>query len=192
LAADDNLQVVYPTSPAQYFHCLRRQVLRQWRKPLVVMTPKSLLRHRECESSLEELAKGRFELLIPDAEIEPKNASRVVLCSGKIYYDLLDRRRELEGPVPALIRLEEFYPLPVEEMRAEFEKFGPDVNVVWVQEEPENMGAWRFLRVHWDKHFGDIPLSCIARPASASPASGSKTAHDREQKQLIERALARD
>jgi len=193
LGASDNLQVVYPTTPAQYFHCLRRQVLRQWRKPLIIMTPKSLLRHRECESVLEDFEASRFQPVIFDSENEStKDVNRLILCSGKIFYELLERRRELEGPVPALIRIEQFYPLPVEELRAAFAKFAPGMKVTWVQEEPENMGAWRFLRVHWDQFFSDVPLSCVSRPASASPATGSKTAHEREQKHLIERALGRD
>jgi 2-oxoglutarate dehydrogenase E1 component len=193
LGADDNLQVVYPTTPAQYFHCLRRQVLRQWRKPLIIMTPKSLLRHRECESVLDDFETGRFQPVIPDSENKNgKNANNVILCSGKIFYELLERRRELEGPVPALIRLEQFYPLPIEDLQTAFAKFAPGLKVTWVQEEPENMGAWRFLRVHWDQFFSEIPLSCVSRPASASPATGSKTAHEREQKHLIERALGRD
>jgi 2-oxoglutarate dehydrogenase E1 component len=193
LGADDNLQVVYPTTPAQYFHCLRRQVLRQWRKPLVIMTPKSLLRHRECESTLEEFETGRFQPVIQDPEIgDTRSVDRIILCAGKIYYELVERRRELEGLVPALIRLEQFYPLPVEELKDTFSKFADKAKVVWVQEEPENMGAWRFMRVHWDRYFSGIPLSCVSRPASASPATGSKTAHEREQKHLIEKALRRD
>jgi 2-oxoglutarate dehydrogenase E1 component len=192
LCADDNMQVVYPTTPAQYFHCLRRQVLRNWRKPLVIMTPKSLLRHRECESGLDEFEKGRFQTVIDDAEYKGAKApDRILLCSGKVYYDLLERRRELEGSVPPLIRIEQFYPLPIDELREAFGKFGAKTSVVWVQEEPENMGAWRFLRVHWDQFFRERQLSCVSRPASASPATGSKTAHEREQKLLIERALGR-
>jgi 2-oxoglutarate dehydrogenase E1 component len=193
IAAEDNIQVVYPTTPAQYFHCLRRQVLRQWRKPLVVMTPKSLLRHRECESVLDDFEAGRFQPVIAGSDKEQsKTSGRVILCSGKIYYELLERRRELEGPMSAVIRLEQLYPLPVEELRSALSKFAPRTPVTWVQEEPENMGAWRYLRVHWDQFFSDLPLSCVSRPASATPATGSKTAHEREQKQLIERALRRD
>jgi 2-oxoglutarate dehydrogenase E1 component len=127
-----------------------------------------------------------------DTERKIADAKRVILCSGKIYYELFERRRELEGSVPPIIRLEQFYPLPVEELVDAFSKIATGASVVWVQEEPENMGAWRFLRVHWDQFFHRIPLSCISRPASASPATGSKTAHDREQKQLIERAFGRD
>ncbi len=192
LAADDNLQVVYPTTPAQYFHCLRRQVLRRWRKPLVIMTPKSLLRHRECQSTLDDFETGRFQPVILDSERKnAKETNRVLMCSGKIFYELLERRRELEGPAPPIIRLEQFYPLPVEELRGVLARFAPGAQVMWVQEEPENMGAWRFLRVHWDQFFSEYPLACVSRPASASPATGSKTAHEREQKHLIERALGR-
>jgi 2-oxoglutarate dehydrogenase E1 component len=193
LGANDNLQVVYPTTPAQYFHCLRRQVLRQWRKPLIIMTPKSLLRHRECESVLDDFETSRFKPVISDSEFKNgKNANSLILCSGKIFFELVERRRELEGPLPALIRLEQFYPLPVEVLRAEFANFAAGTKVTWVQEEPENMGAWRFLRVHWDQFFSEFPLFCVSRPATASPATGSKTAHEREQKHLIERALGRD
>ncbi len=210
LAAEDNIQVVYPTTPAQYFHCLRRQVIRRWRKPLVVMTPKSLLRHRECSSALEEFTKGRFRCVLPDpagstnvsvgghAELDrktpPDNSASpptliVLLCSGKIYYELQERRQKLENTVPAIIRLEQLYPIPLDELQAAFSRFANGTPVVWVQEEPRNMGAWRFLRAHWDDHFSQFPLDCIARPPSATPATGSKTAHEREQKQLIERAL---
>jgi 2-oxoglutarate dehydrogenase E1 component len=184
------MQVVYPTTPAQYFHCLRRQVMRRWRKPLIVMTPKSLLRHRECVSDLKEFSSGRFQRVLVDPEREAtKSAKRVLLCTGKIFYELQQQRREIKGPVPVLIRLEELYPLPVEELRAAFATYALGTKTVWVQEEPENMGAWRYLRVQWDRHFSELPLECVSRPASASPATGSKTAHEREQKQLIERAL---
>ncbi len=193
LAADDNLQVVYPTTPAQYFHCLRRQVLRRWRKPLVIMTPKSLLRHRECQSVLDDFETGRFQPVIIDSERKnAKETNRVLMCSGKVFYELLERRRELAGPAPPIIRMEQFYPLPVEELRGVLSRFAPGAQVAWVQEEPENMGAWRFFRVHWDQFFSEYPLTCVSRPASASPATGSKTAHEREQKQLIERALGRE
>jgi 2-oxoglutarate dehydrogenase E1 component len=157
------------------------------------MTPKSLLRHRECESSVEDFETGRFQPVVTDTERKNGTSSEnILLCSGKIYYELLERRRELEGATPALIRLEQFYPLPVEELRDAFSKYAMGRKVTWVQEEPANMGAWQFLRVHWDQYFSSIPLSCISRPASASPATGSKTAHEREQKLLIERAFGRD
>jgi 2-oxoglutarate dehydrogenase E1 component len=192
LAADDNLQVVYPSTPAQYFHCLRRQVLRKWRKPLVVMTPKSLLRHRGCVSAVDEFQTGRFRPVIFDANDASQNANCAILCTGKTYYDLMEREAEREHNCPALIRMEQLYPLPVEELRAAFSGFAKEAKIVWVQEEPENMGAWRYLRIQWDKHFERIPLTHVCRSASATPATGSKTAHDREQKSLIERALKID
>jgi 2-oxoglutarate dehydrogenase E1 component len=189
LAADDNIQIVYPTTPAQYFHCLRRQVIRRWRKPLVVMTPKSLLRHRGCASSLEELAEGQFRNVMPDPD-QSTSGRRVILCSGKIYYELQERRRENADFVGAIIRLEQLYPLLADEIHAVLSPFARDKEFVWVQEEPENMGAWRFLHANWHQYFDDFPLRCVARPAAASPATGSKTAHEREQKRLIERALS--
>ncbi|MEX0610782.1 MAG: 2-oxoglutarate dehydrogenase E1 component [Pirellulales bacterium] len=190
LAAEDNIQVVNPTTPAQYFHCLRRQVLRRWRKPLVMMTPKGLIRHRECVSAMDELSRGRFRCVLPDLEAAPKKRDgRVLLCSGEIYYELQERRRESENNVAAIIRVEQLYPLPVDELQAVLADFPADMPIVWVQEEPENMGAWRFLHAAWPRHFAERPLECISRPASASPATGSKTAHNREQRQLIERAL---
>jgi 2-oxoglutarate dehydrogenase E1 component len=167
---------------------LRRQVIRRWRKPLVVMAPKSLLRHRECASSLDELAEGRFRNVLPDPE-PPTDARRVILCSGKIYYELQEQRREHPDNVAAIIRIEQLYPLAVDEIQAALSPLANGRKFVWVQEEPENMGAWRFLHANWAQHFSEFPLRCIARPASASPATGSKTAHEREQKQLIERAL---
>ena len=204
LAAEDNIQVVNPTTPAQYFHCLRRQVLRRWRKPLIVMTPKGLLRHRECVSELRDFTEGQFHCVLPDptgkrtqaadssaAAGKPATSSaRVLLCSGKIFYELQQRRRETENAVAAMIRVEQLYPLPVDELRTALSNSPENASVVWVQEEPENMGAWRFMQSNWLKHFADRPLECVSRPAAASPATGSKTAHEQEQRQLVERALA--
>jgi len=194
LAAEDNIQVVYPTTPAQYFHCLRRQVLRPWRKPLVVMTPKSLLRRRDCTSTLPELSRGRFHGVLPEsaARLTAKNR-RVLLCSGKVYYDLRQRRHELGLEGPAIIRLEQLYPLPCNQLMAALAPLPKGTPLAWVQEEPENMGAWRYLYSTWGSSVCDQhPLSCISRPASASPATGSKTAHEREQAELVERALRGD
>jgi 2-oxoglutarate dehydrogenase E1 component len=191
LAAEDNIQVVYPTTPAQYFHCLRRQALRLWRKPLVVMTPKGLLRHRDCVSTLEELASGRFHDIQDDPELaqEKKNDGRVLLCTGEFYYELEARRREVENDVAAIIRIEQLYPFPVDAIAGALAKLPDEKAVTWAQEEPENMGAWRYMQTHWLKHFPKRPLTCISRPASASPATGSKTAHDREQRHLLDRAV---
>jgi 2-oxoglutarate dehydrogenase E1 component len=194
LCAEDNMQVVYPTTPAQYFHCLRRQVIRPWRKPLVVMTPKSLLRRRDCVSTLAELSRGRFHGVLPEsaARITDKN-TRVLLCSGKIYFDLRHRRQELGLEGPRIIRIEQLYPLPMNQLVAALAPLAAGTQLTWVQEEPENMGAWRFLRSMWnDSICQRYPLRCISRPASASPATGSKTAHEQEQAQIVERALRGD
>jgi 2-oxoglutarate dehydrogenase E1 component len=194
LAAEDNIQVVYPTTPAQYFHCLRRQVLSPWRKPLVVMTPKSLLRRKDCVSTLAELSRGRFHSVLPEsASRVSARTDRVLLCSGKVYYDLRQRRQELGLEGPAIIRLEQLYPLPVHQLMGALSPLPPGTPVAWVQEEPENMGAWRYLLASWAHRICDRrPLSCISRPASASPATGSKTAHEREQAELVDRALRGD
>lgn len=191
LAAEDNMQIVYPTTPAQIFHALRRQVVRPWRKPLVVMTPKSLLRHRDCISSLDDLSFGRFQRVLPDPSIaNPNLVRRVLLCTGKVYYDLREQRDKLGLGDIALVRLEQLYPLSLAELEARLAPFPATAEVLWVQEEPENMGAWRYLRVALgERMFGRLPWSGVYRPASASPATGSRTAHQLEQEELIAAAL---
>jgi len=191
LAAEDNLQVVYPTTPAQYFHCLRRQVVRRWRKPLVVMTPKSLLRHPKVVSTLDECAQGRFERILPDALPRPAGqVRRILLCSGKIYYDLEKHREENKREDVAIARVEQLYPLRAHALQSVLSGYGEGTPAVWVQEEPENMGAWRFMRVQFGEElFGRFPFSIISRPASASPATGSASAHKKEQGEIIERAF---
>jgi 2-oxoglutarate dehydrogenase E1 component len=191
LAAQDNLQVVSPTTPAQYFHCLRRQVVRPWRTPLVVMTPKSLLRHRHCVSTLAELSRGRFHGVLPESADRRSNENRrALLCAGKVYYDLRQRRDELGLHGPPIIRIEQLYPFPANQLMAALAPLPADTPLCWVQEEPENMGAWRYLQALWaEGQCRRHPLSCISRPASASPATGSKAAHDREQADLVDRAL---
>jgi 2-oxoglutarate dehydrogenase E1 component len=192
LAAESNLQVVYPTTPAQYFHLLRRQMLRRWRKPLVVMTPKSLLRHPEVTSSLADCAAGQFQRVL-SAGCEAKDATRVLLCSGKIFFELEARRRESKRDDVAILRLEQLYPLPEEPLKSRLQSCRDGVRVIWVQEEPANMGAWRFLRVTiGEKLFGRFPLSLVSRVESASPATGSAGRHHEEQEQLIASALASD
>jgi 2-oxoglutarate dehydrogenase E1 component len=191
LAAQANFQVVYPTTPAQYFHCLRRQALRRWRKPLVVMTPKSLLRRRQCTSKLNELARGHFRCVRTEGWSQPEPPAKLLLCSGKIYYDLDQRRRDQRQDGPPIIRLEQLYPFPAAELATALAAFAAGTRVAWVQEEPENMGAWWYLRQRWDECIdGRFPLEYIGRPASASPATGSTAAHDREQRELVKRALA--
>ncbi|HLX62902.1 MAG TPA: 2-oxoglutarate dehydrogenase E1 component [Planctomycetota bacterium] len=196
-AAKDNIQVIYPTTPAQIFHALRRQVLRKWRKPLVVMTPKSLLRHPQAVSTLDDLANGSFQRVIPDAAGAARQraggapAPRVLMCSGKIYYELFAEREERKRADVDIVRVEQLYPLPQEQLKALLSTYAPDTSVVWVQEEPENMGAWRFLRVMFgEKMFGAYPLTGVSRAASASPATGSMTVHKREQKEVMEKAFS--
>lgn len=191
LCAKDNIQVVNPTTPAQIFHLLRRQVLRPWRKPLVVMTPKSLLRLPAATSSLDELAEGRFERLLGETwtEVEPKAVSKVLLTSGKLYYELEAERTQRGARDVAILRLEQYYPLDQERLRRELELYPAGAPVVWVQEEPRNMGAWTFLHEIFDGHIFGRPFACISRPESASPAIGSEKGHKKEQAELIEKAL---
>jgi 2-oxoglutarate dehydrogenase E1 component len=190
LASEANIQIINPTTPAQYFHALRRQVLRPWRKPLVVMTPKSLLRHPRAVSSLEECATGRFERVIPDAAPDRPDVAGVLLCSGKLYYELAKERDELKRQDVAIVRLEQLYPLPWSQLRAALTPYPDGTPVYWVQEEPENMGAWRFL---WARFGGDLddrlPFSGVFRRASPSPATGSASAHKLEQKELLMQAF---
>ncbi len=192
LAADDNLQIVQPSTPAQMFHLLRRQSLRRWKKPLIVMTPKSLLRHPECTSTLEDLAQGRFELVLGDPDDEhPEEVRRILLCSGKVYYDLLERRDDLDRDDVALLRIEQFFPIPEAELRAALDVYPHAAEVVWIQEEPENMGAWRFLHCHFGSRLFDrLPMTVISRHASASPATGSAHSHRLEQAAILNRAFA--
>ena len=190
LAAEDNIQVVCPTTPAQYFHVLRRQVVRPLRKPLVVMTPKSLLRHAAAVSSLSELTQGTFQSVLPDREFAPAQIRRILLCTGKVFYDLHQRREELNRKDVAIVRLEQLYPLQAEALRSVLASYKDGTPAVWVQEEPANMGAWTYLRALWgDTVFGRLPFSGVSRPASASPATGSASSHKLEQSRLLDQAF---
>jgi len=185
LCAKDNIQVVYPTTPAQYFHCLRRQVLRKWRKPLIVMTPKSLLRHADSVSPIEQFTQGQFETVIEDNIVEKTAAERVILCSGKVYFDLAHKRAELKRK-DAIVRIEQLYPTPKAALRAALNGYAEGTPVVWVQEEPRNMGAACFWHLQLGSRlFGKYPFSVVARPLSASPATGSLRSHRQEQANLL-------
>lgn len=192
LAVEDNLQVVYPTTPAQYFHCLRRQALRSWRKPLVVITPKSLLRLPKAVSTLEECAQGGFERILPDnLAVPPQSVQRVLLCSGKIYYELAEQREQAKRNDVAIVRLEQLYPLRAETLLAALAPYRAGTPVFWVQEEPANMGAWVFMRFHFsDAISSRHPFAAISRSASPTPAAGSHRRHKLEQAEILERALA--
>jgi len=188
LSAEDNIQVAVPSTPAQLFHLLRRQALWRWRKPLVVLTPKSLLRSARCTSSIEALAEGRFEPVLPDPrEGLEAAASRVVLCGGKLFHELDEQREARELDDVALVRIEQLHPFPARQLNDLLATVGPDVPLVWAQEEPANMGAWRWLRVVWPS--ARRRLVGVTRPASASPATGSPGAHALEQREIHERAL---
>ena len=190
--AEDNIQVCQPTTPAQMFHLLRRQVVRAWRKPLIIMTPKSLLRHPKCVSPLDNLASGKYQRVIPDpvAPCAP-DCRKVLLCTGKVYYDLLERREKLERRDIAILRLEQLYPFPVDELTAALEPYGDDALVTWVQEEPANMGAWHFLKGGYGYELlHRWPMTRVSRVPSSSPATGSKAAHAIEQEKILEEAFA--
>ena len=191
LCAKDNIQVVQPTTPAQLFHCLRRQVLRVWRKPLVVMTPKSLLRNPACASTMDDLVKGSFQRVIPDSSGTPaRDIHRVLLCSGKVAYELEKRRQELGRRDVAIVRVEQLYPLPKRALEEALGGYTPGTPTVWVQDEPENMGAWRFFRIHFGEKLLDrFPFSGVCRQSAASPATGSKKSHDMEQNELLSTAF---
>ena len=193
MAAEDNIQVASVTTPAQYFHLLRRQALRKWRKPLIVMSPKSLLRHPKAVSQLEELEQGQFNRVLPDSRQNPAETTRILLCSGKIYYELEHRREEASRQDVAIIRLEQLYPFPAAQLADALNSYGDDVPVYWVQEEAENMGASRYLRITLgDKVFGRWPLHNLSRPSSSSPATGSANSHKQEQDQIIASAFGEE
>ena len=193
LCAEDNWQICNITTPANYFHALRRQVHRNFRKPLVVASPKSLLRHRKCVSTLQEMGPASsFNRVLPDTQA-PDTVNRVVLCSGKVYYDLLEAREQQDQSNVALIRLEQLYPFPELSLSNELVKF-PDSEVVWCQEEPQNMGAWSFVDRRIEDVLGRLDVSAsrpiyVGRPESASPATGSFRKHRREQETLVQAAL---
>lgn len=194
LCAEDNMQVCYPTTPAQMFHMLRRQILRPYRKPLIVMSPKSLLRHKLSVSALSAFTEGGFEPVIDEIDdLDRAAVRRILVCSGKVYFDLLEARREHEINNCAIIRLEQLYPFPKEELEAVLGSFTQADELIWVQEEPRNQGAWSMLLS--TRHLGgvfpaDKPLTCVARPYSASPAVGYPSLHREQQQDIIERALS--
>src|SRR5437868_6199448 len=194
LCAENNMQVCYPTTPAQYFHLLRRQVKQQTARPLVVMTPKSLLRLPAATSSIEELTRGGFRPVIDDAEVEDRGAVRpIVLCSGKGFYDLAAGRRKTGAARVSLGRLEQFYPFPEAALREIFNSYENATQLVWAQEEPKNMGGWAFV----EPRLMNMLSGCerpyyVGRAASASPATGSYTIHELEQRQFVDEALTAD
>ena len=191
LCAEHNMQVCVPSTPAQIYHLLRRQMLRRFRRPLIVMSPKSLLRHKDAVSSLDELAEGRFQNVIGEIEAIPaKGVKRVIACSGKVYYELVAHRHEHKIRDVAIIRVEQQYPFPHDDFRAALASFPQAKEVIWCQEEPQNQGAWYRLRAYF--RADALPKQVVAyagRPVSASTAVGYMSKHLQQQKQLIEDAF---
>jgi len=192
LCAEHNMQIVQPTTPAQIFHVLRRQMIRSFRKPLVLFTPKSLLRHKEAISSLEDLAKGSFQLVIgeSDKSIDPKQVKRVVVCSGRLYYDLIAARREAARDDLAIIRVEQLYPFGNKAFEAEVKRYSAATDWVWAQDEPQNQGPWFYIQHHIQDALKEGQhLIYAGRPASASPAVGYYDKHYAQLKELIATAF---
>ena len=187
LCAENNMQVVNCTTPANFFHVLRRQLKREFRKPLVVFTPKSLLRHPRCMSSIADLTKGSFQEVIDDSTAKADVVNQVVFCQGKLYYELLAKKEELNANEIAIVRIEQLYPLPQKQLDKIVAKYKNASKHVWVQEEPENMGAWSFLLRNWRS----VQLDLVSRPASASPASGSPKRAEKRQKAIIDGVFAK-
>lgn len=192
LCAQDNMQVCVPTTPAQMFHLLRRQILRPFRKPLIVMTPKSLLRHKLAVSTLEELSSGGFQLVIPETEaIEAKKVKKLILCSGKVYYDLLQKRRQLELKDVAILRVEQLYPFPHEALAAALAPYANAQDIVWCQEEPQNQGAWFTVKETIMEHLSHgQSLKYVGLEAYAAPAVGNSKLFGRQQEAFISEAFA--
>lgn len=193
LCAQHNMQVCYPSTPAQMFHMIRRQMLRPYRKPLIVMTPKSLLRHKLSTSSLEELHSGAFQNVIPEIDsLTNKSIKRIVFCTGKVYFDLLEQRREQKIKNIAICRVEQLYPFPREEVIKQIKRYTNATEIVWCQEEPKNQGAWYQIMHHFRACIGDQQaLFYVGRDASASPASGYLAVHREQQNRLVNEALSK-
>jgi 2-oxoglutarate dehydrogenase E1 component len=191
LCADYNIQVCVPTTAAQIFHLLRRQMVRPYRKPLVVFTPKSLLRSKDASSPLELFSEGTFQTVIPEVDpIDAKKVKRIIMCSGKVYFDLIKHRREKGIENIAIVRLEQLYPFPHEEFSALIVAYPNAREVVWCQEEPGNQGAWHRIQHYLLRHMRpNMRLDYALRPSSASPAAGYLAVHAEQQKEVITAAF---
>jgi 2-oxoglutarate dehydrogenase E1 component len=185
LSAENNMQLVNCTTPANLFHVLRRQLHRDFRKPLVIFTPKSLLRHPGCVSTIEELSSGGFKEIIDDTSADPQKVTRLIFCSGKLYFELLEEQRNKKLEFAALIRLEQLYPIPKEQIKKILKKYSKANDYIWSQEEPINMGAWYFM----SQNFPEVQLKAVARPASGSPATGSSKFHAIRQRKIVEKSF---
>ncbi|MGZ8274731.1 MAG: 2-oxoglutarate dehydrogenase E1 component, partial [Burkholderiaceae bacterium] len=194
LAADNNMQIAQPTTAAQIFHLLRRQMIRLFRKPLVIMTPKSLLRAKDAASDLSEFATGEFQTVISerDPKIDPKKVKRVIACSGKVYFDLVNGRRDREDVAAAIIRVEQLYPFPHKALQSELKKYPAATEVVWCQDEPANQGPWFYVQHHLLENMADGQrLAYAGRAPSASPAVGYYAKHQEQQKALLDVAFGK-
>lgn len=192
LAAEDNMRICQPSTPANHFHLLRQQAYERPRKPLIVFTPKQLLRLSAATSDVEEFTSGRFQPVIDEVNeaVDPQRVRRVLLTSGRVYYDLLKHRDKIGDNSVAIVRLEQYYPLPVDQLRSTLERYG-DTELRWVQDEPANQGAAPFLTIYMPREFtANQPLHVVSRPAAASPAAGNMQLHKRQNATLIEEAFA--
>ena len=193
LSADANMQVVQPTTASQIFHILRRQMVRNLRKPLIIMTPKSLLRAKDAASPLSEFTKGGFQTVIGESKaLKADKVKRVIACSGKVYYDLVKKREEKGADEVAILRVEQLYPFPHKVFASELRKFPNATEILWCQDEPQNQGAWFFIQhnIHENMVEGQ-KLGYSGRAASASPAVGYSHLHQEQQKALVEGAFAK-
>jgi len=197
LCAENNMQVCYPTTPAQYFHLLRRQIKQPVIRPLVIMTPKSLLRLPASTSKIDELLSGGFKPVIDDPKVTDRSkVHRVILCSGKVYFDLESAREKAQNADSkdwlAIVRLEQFYPFPKTRLQQIFDSYPNATELFWTQEEPKNMGGWTFVKERLEEIIPSrLKLIYVGRPASASPATGSYAVHELEQEKLINEALSK-
>ena len=190
LCGEDNIQVVNPTTPASLFHLLRRQLHRNFRKPLIIMTPKSLLRHKLAVSNISEFDKGTMsQPVIDDRKIDQKIAKRLVLCTGKIYYDLLESQTKNNVKDIAIVRIEQLYPFPEKELVELLAKYKAAKEIIWCQEEPRNMGAWSFIRPYLESILQVQKLSYIGRNEAASPAVGYMSTHSAQQVDIVKRCV---
>jgi 2-oxoglutarate dehydrogenase E1 component len=189
IAANYNMRIVQPTTPANMFHLLRLQVKQKTRVPAVVFTPKSLLRHPECVSGIEDFTSGKFETVIDDANTNADKVSRVVFCTGKIYYELLKRKQELNATDIALVRVEQLSPFPGFEIKDILDKYKNSMLHLWVQDEPENMGAWQFFKYHFNKYYPDAHIEPVTRKPTGSPAVGLNKLHQIGQNEIIQKVF---
>ncbi|MFZ6050433.1 2-oxoglutarate dehydrogenase E1 component [Halocola ammonii] len=187
LCAENNMQVANATTPANYFHLLRRQLHREFRKPLIVFTPKKLLRYAKATSKIEEMAEGRFQEVLDDPNVKKGDVDTIAFCSGKIYYDILEEREKKEsGENIAVVRLEQLYPFPEKQIDKILDKYDKAKNYIWIQEEPENMGAWGYIL----RTFRKVNLDLISRKASGSPAAGSTIVHEKRHRALLDKLFS--